>query len=75
MVDYEDIRSREAQLFVLGRRFGATIWINSPDDVEVRGLTLETGEVLPALPNHFPSQDAALEAARNAVSAWLELPR
>jgi len=72
MVEYEDIRSREAQLYVLGRRFAATIWLNSAGDVEVRGLTLETGEVLPGLPGHFPSQEAALEAARNAVSAWLD---
>jgi len=72
MVEYEDIRSREAQLYVRGRRFGATIWLNSAEDVEVRGLALETGEVLPGLPDHFPSQEAALEAARDAVSAWLD---
>lgn len=75
MVEYEDIRSREAQLYVLGRRFGATIWYNSTNDVEVRGLMLETGEVLPGLPDHFPDEAAALDAARNAVSAWLEQPR
>lgn len=75
MVEYEDIRSREAQLYVPGRRFGATIWYNATNDVEVRGLTLETGEVLPGLPDHFPDEDAALEAARNAVSAWLEQQR
>lgn len=75
MVKYEDIRVREAQLIVPGRRFGATIWFNSDSDFEVRRLTLETGEVLPGLPDHFPSQDAALEAARNAVSAWLEQQR
>ncbi len=72
MTEYDSIQFRDVGLYVLGCRFRAFLWVNGPDDVEVRSITLEGGEELPGLLGSYPGEPAAHEAARAAVTAWLE---
>lgn len=72
MLNRESIQFRDVSLYVPGRRFRAFLWVNGPNDVEVRAIGLESGEILSRLPGTYSSEAAAHQAARAAVSAWLE---
>lgn len=71
MDHHKPIQQHQVSLYVPGKRFTAMLWLHSVDDVEVRGIELETGEKLPGSSQRYASSDDAKEASRITVTAWM----
>lgn len=67
----DPINVLEVGLYVAGTRFRAVL-CHEPPRVTVQSLFLESGELIPWEVASFESDDAAKDAARDAVAKWLE---
>lgn len=71
MHTFGSVNSRQVELFVEGRRFTADLWLFDDGHVEVREITLESGELVTNQPFSCESDAAAIEAAKGKVAQWL----
>ncbi len=69
-MDFNDIRGLDVELFAARKRFRAFIWHEAADDVYLKEVRLESGEVLLGPDTPFASLEDAKDAAREVVERW-----